>query len=149
MKHLFIYLSLLITTICYGQHVSMNETLGIYEYSHIKEFKDGINTRLDLFAQKMKESNYSDVNITDKGIKGENFFTKMILGSAMEVHFNAFIDFKEGKYKLTINNFRIKDVRYGTVALETIGKNSQKKWVNFINEKLPQVVANLENTDKW
>ncbi len=132
-----------------AQEVSMNETLKIYEYTHIKDFDGGIETRLDLFANKMKELNYSGIEKTEDGIKGENFFTKMILGSAMEVHFNALIMFKEGKYKLTINNFRIKDERYGTVAVETLGKGSQKKWVKFINEQLPQVVANLENTDEW
>ncbi len=133
----------------FAQEVTMNETLKIYEFTQIKEFDGEIENRLDLFANKMKELNYSGTEKTNDGIKGENFFTKMIYGSAMEVHFNALIMFKDGRYKLTINNFRIKDERYGTVAVETLRKSSQKKWVEFINEQLPQVVANLENTDEW
>jgi len=138
-----------ITESSFAQEVTMNETLKIYEFTRIKEFDGGIEKRLDLFSNKMKELNYSGTEKTEDGIKGENFFTKMIYGSAMEVHFNALIMFKDGRYKLTINNFRIKDERYGTVAVETLRKSSQKKWVEFINEQLPQVVANLENTDEW
>ena len=138
-----------ITESSFAQEVTMNETLKIYEFTQIKEFDGEIENRLDLFSNKMKELNYSGTERTEDGIKGENFFTKMIYGSAMEVHFNALIIFKEGRYKLTINNFRIKDERYGTVAVETLRKSSQKKWIQFINEQLPQVVANLKNTDEW
>ncbi len=153
MKKITSILSLILIIITnessFAQEVSMNETLKIYEYTDIREFDLSIENRLNLFANKMKELNYSEVEKFDDGIKGENFFTKMIFGSAMEVHFNSFIMFKEGRYKLTINNFRIKDERYGTVAVETLKKSSQKKWIEFINEQLPQVVSNLENMDKW
>tara|TARA_R110002111_G_scaffold258647_1_gene327916 strand:- start:636 stop:1085 length:450 start_codon:yes stop_codon:yes gene_type:complete len=149
MKKTIFTLLLISTILTYGQEVEMSETLKIYEYTHVKEFDAGIDSRLELFEEKMQELNYSGTEKSDDGIKGENFFTKMIMGSAMEVHYNALIKFKDGRYKLTINNFRIKDERYGTVAVETLRKGAQKKWVKFINEKLPQVVANLENTDKW
>ncbi len=152
MKQTLLIITLVLAVISessFAQQVSMNETLKIHEYSHIKEVNDGINDRLAVFSNKMKELNYSEIDEFEDGIKGENFFTKMITGSAMEVHFNAVIMFKEDRYKLTINNFRIKDVRFGTVALETLKKSSQKKWVQFINEQLPQVVSNLENIDEW
>jgi hypothetical protein len=149
MKKIFAFLFLLFSTLCLSQQVSMNETLKMYEYSHVKDFSGDSAERYKLFVNKMRELNYKNVESFDNGLKGENFFTKMIMGSAMEVHFNALIQFKDGKYKLTINNFTIKDVRYGAVALETLGKGAQKRWVNFINEQLPQVVANLENADKW
>ena len=149
MKKTIFTLLLISTFLTYGQEVKMNETLKIYEYTHVKEFDGGIESRLELFDEKMQELNYSGTEKSDDGIKGENFFTKMIMGSAMEVHYNTLIKFKDGRYKLTINNFRIKDERYGTVAVETLRKGAQKKWVKFINTKLPQVVANLENTDKW
>ena len=129
--------------------VPMNETLKIYEYTHVKEFDGKLTDRLELFVEKMQELSYDEIEKIENGIKGENFVTKMIFGSAMEVHFNVLIKFKDDRYKLTINNFRIKDVRYGTVAVETLRKSSQKKWMEFINEKLPQVIAILENTEKW
>jgi len=152
MKKILLILTLTLAIISessFAQEVTMNETLKIYEFTQVKEFDGEIENRLDHFANKMKELNYSGNEKTEDGIKGENFFTKMIYGSAMEVHFNAFIMFKEGRYKLTINNFRIKDERYGTVAVETLKKSSQKKWVEFINEQLPKVVANLENINEW
>lgn len=152
MRKPLLILTLILTMISkpsFAQEVSLNENLKIYEYTHVKEFDSPIENRLDLFTNKMKELNYSGTEKTNDGIKGENFFTKMIFGSAMEVHFNTLIMFKEGQYKVTINNFRIKDERYGTVAVETLRKSSQKKWVKFINEQLPQVVANIENTDTW
>ena len=64
----------------YGQEVKMNETLKIYEYTHVKEFDGGIESRLELFDEKMQELNYSGTEKSDDGIKGENFFTKMING---------------------------------------------------------------------
>ena len=131
--------------------VSMNEALQIYEYTHIKEYSEAKKERLELFLGNMQELNYEEIVKSGDRINGKNFFTKMILGSAMEVHFNITIKFKDGSYKLILNNFRIKDVRYGTVAVETLGKSSQKRWMNFISNKLPLVVANLEreNTDEW
>lgn len=149
MKNTIFTLFLISTIFTYGQEVEMNETLKIYEYSHVKEFNEEIESRLKLFEEKMQELNYSEIEKSNDGIKGKSFFTKMIFGSAMEVHYNVLIKFKDDRYKLTMNNFRIKDVRYGTVAVETLRRGAQKKWVNFINEQLPQVIANLENTDKW
>jgi len=131
--------------------VPMNETLQIYEYTHIKEYSGATIDRLELFMGNMQELNYEEIAKSEDRIYGKNFFTKMIYGSAMEVHFNTMIKFKDSSYKLIINNFRIKDVRYGTVAVETLGKSSQKKWMNFISNQLPLVIANLEreNTDEW
>lgn len=131
--------------------VPLNETLKIYEYTHIKEYNGNVSDRLELFNEKMEEFNYEDIEVNEDRIKGKNFFTKMIYGSAMEIHFNTVIKFKEGRYKLTINNFRIKDVRYGTVAVETLKKSSQKKWMDFAGTQLPTVIANLEgvSTDEW
>jgi len=130
MKNIILSLILIFTISVansYGQEVTMNETLKIYEYTNVKEFVGGIEDRLELFVEKMQELNYQVDEKADDGIKGENFFTKMILGSAMEVHYNALVKFKGGRYKLTINSFRIKVVRYGTVAVETLRKGSQKK----------------------
>lgn len=148
MKKLFLLL-LFVSAVGFSQQVTMNETLKLYEYTHVKDFSGEATDRSKLFLDKMRELNYENIESFEGGVKAESFVTKMIMGSAMEVHYNALIQFKEGKYRLTINNFRIKDVRYGTVAVETLGKGSQKRWVGFINEQLPQIISNLENIDKW
>ncbi|MFB9055085.1 hypothetical protein ACFFVB_18535 [Formosa undariae] len=132
-----------------AQEVTFNESLNLYEFTKVQEYEGDIQTRLKIFENNLKELNYDDTEISEDRVKGESFFTKMIYGSAMEMHYNALIIFKEGRYKLTINNFKINDVRYGTVALETLKKGSQKRWVSFINENLPQVISNLEKQDTW
>jgi hypothetical protein len=73
----------------------------------------------------------------------------MIFGSAMEVHYNLLLEFKENRYKLLVNNFKVKDVRYGSVAIETLKKRSTGKWVGFINEELPLIISNIETVDDW
>lgn len=138
-----------LNTKSYAQKVELNETTKIYEYSHVKEFTGDTKNRLDLFSDKMKELNYSDISKSENDIKGESFFSKLIMGTAMEIHYQAFIQFKEGRYKLTINKFTIKDQRYGTMPLENLKKKSQERWIELINEKLPDIIQNLENTETW
>ena len=133
----------------FAQKVELNETTKIYEYSHVKDFTGDINSRLDLFSGKMKELNYSDISKSENDIKGESFFSKLIMGSAMEIHYQAFIQLKEGRYKLTINKFAIKDQRYGTMPLENLKKKSQERWIGLINDKLPEIITNIENTETW
>lgn len=133
----------------YAQKVELNETTKIYEYSHVKDFTGDIKSRLDLFSDKMKALNYSDISKSENDIKGESFFSKLITGTAMEIHYQAFMQFKEGRYKLTINKFAIRDQRFGTMPLENLRKKSQQRWIELINEKLPEIIKNLENTDTW
>lgn len=133
----------------FAQTLTLNEATKIYEYSHVKEFTTDTKSRLDIFSEKFKGLNYSNVVKTDIDIKGESYFSKLILGTAMEIHYQVFIQFKEGKYKLTINKFAIKDQRYGAMPLENIGKSSQKKWIEYINQNLPDIIKNIENSDTW
>jgi hypothetical protein len=93
--------------------------------------------------------NYSNISKSENDINGESFFSKLITGTAMEIHYQVFIQFKEGRYKLTINKFAIKDQRYGTMPLENLKKKSQERWIELINEKLPDIIKNLENTETW
>lgn len=138
-----------LTVQSFAQKVELNETTKIYEYSHVKDFTGDIRSRLDLFSAKMKELNYSNISQSENDIKGESFFSKLIMGTALEIHSQAFIQFKEGRYKLTINKFAIKDQRYGTMPLENLKKKSQERWIELINEKLPEIIQNLENTETW
>lgn len=152
MKKITLLLTLLLTifqTTIQAQEVSLNEQSNLYEYSNVSEYEKGKAEKIDQFSNKMKELNYSNINSTDSDVKGENFFSKLILGSAMEIHYNSLILFKEDKYKLILNNFRIKDVRYGTMPLEGLRKKSLEKWVELINEKLPEIVSNLESSTDW
>ena len=146
---IFIAFGPLLTVQSFAQKVELNETTKIYEYSHVKVFTDDRKSRLDLFSVKMKELNYSEVSKSENDITGESFFSKLIMGTAMEIHYQAFIQFKEGRYKLTINKFAIKDQRYGTMPLENLKKKSQERWIELINENLPEIIKNLENIDTW
>lgn len=138
-----------LTVKSYAQEVELNESTKIYEYSHVKDYTGDIKSRLDLFSDKMKELNYSDISKSDDDIRGESFFSKLIMGSAMEIHYQAFIQFNEGRYKFAMNKFTIKDQRYGTMPIENLRKKSQEKWIELINEKLPEIIQNLENTETW
>lgn len=133
----------------FAQTLTLNETTKVFEYSHIKEFAIETKVRLDLFSEKLKGLNYSNVIRTESDIKGESYFSKLIMGTAMEIHYQVFIQIKEGKYKLTINKFAVKDQRYGAMPIENIGKSSQKKWIEYINQNLPDIIKNIENTDTW
>lgn len=146
---IFIVFASSLTVRSFAQKVELNETTKIYEYSHVKDFTGDIKNRLDLFSVKMKELNYSDVSQSENDIKGESFFSKLIMGTAMEIHYQTFIQFKEGRYKLTINKFSIKDQRYGTMPIENLKKKSQVRWIELINEKLPEIIHNIENTESW
>lgn len=152
MKKITLFLTLLLAilqTTIKAQEVSLNEQSNLYEYSNVNEYEKSREEKIDQFSNKMKELNYSNINSTDSDVKGENFFSKLILGSAMEIHYNCLVLIKEDKYKLILNNFRIKDVRYGTMPVEGLRKKSQEKWVELINEKLPEIISNLESSTDW
>lgn len=153
MKKLTMYFAIMFLSInglnTYAQTLALNEATKVFEYSHVKEFTVDAKTRLDLFSEKLKGLNYSNLTRTENDIKGESYFSKLIMGTAMEIHYQAFIQIKEGKYKLTINKFAIKDQRYGAMPIENIGKSSQKKWIEYINQNLPDIIKNIENTDTW
>lgn len=133
----------------YAQTLALNEATKVFEYSHVKEFTVDTKARLDLFSEKLKGLNFSNLTRTENDIKGESYFSKLIMGTAMEIHYQVFIQIKEGKYKLTINKFAIKDQRYGAMPIENIGKSSQKKWIEYINQNLPDLIKNIENSDTW
>jgi len=146
---LFIVLLFSIVGNAIAQSVVQNETTKVFEYANIKEFTGDTKARIDLFANKFKELNYSNISSSENDIKGESFFTKIIMGTSMEVHYQVFIQFKENKYKIIINKFVIKDQRYGATPIENISKSSQKRWLEYINENLPTIIKNIESTETW
>jgi|GEM_PF-3642774 hypothetical protein len=140
---------LLITANLYSQEVKLNEEINLYEYSHVKDLDVEKPAKIDLFLTQLRKLNYTNIESGTDFIKADNFVTKMIFGSAMEVHYNLLLEFKENRYKLLVNNFKVKDVRYGSVAIETLKKRSTRKWVGFINEELPLIISNIETVDDW
>jgi len=146
MKNLLIISCLCLLNInAISQKITISNSSKKYEYSHVKEFEGNVGDRLTLFEKKMNELNYSNVNSSDNQIKGESFITKVLTGTAMEVHYNLVIQLKEGRYRLAVNDFTIKDQRFGTYILEDLKERSQKRWVSFINEKLPDIIKNVES----
>jgi len=143
---LFIYV---FTFFGFSQELTLNEELNIYNYEVVKDLQITVAERLDIFEKKLKELNYNNIVKDETSIKSESFVTKMIFGSAMEVHYNVYIQFKEDRYKLLLNDFTVNDVRFGKVAIETMKKSSRKRWIGFINKELPQILANIENTSSW
>ena len=140
---------LLITANLYSQEVKLNQEINLYEYSHVKNLDVEKSAKIDLFLTQLRKLNYTNIESGTDFIKADNFVTKMIFGSAMEVHYNLLLEFKENRYKLLVNNFKVKDVRYGSVAIETLKKRSTGKWVGFINEELPLIISNIETVDDW
>jgi hypothetical protein len=140
---------LLITASLYSQEVKLNQEINLYEYSHVKNLDVEKSAKIDLFLTQLRKLNYTTIESGTDFIKADNFVTKMIFGSAMEVHYNLLLEFKENRYKLLVNNFKVKDVRYGSVAIETLKKRSTRKWVGFINEELPLIISNIETVDDW
>ena len=140
---------LLITASLYSQELKLNQEINLYEYSHVKNLDVEKSAKIDLFLTQLRKLNYTNIESGTDFIKADNFVTKMIFGSAMEVHYNLLLEFKENRYKLLVNNFKVKDLRYGSVAIETLKKRSTGKWVGFINEELPLIISNIETVDDW
>jgi len=140
---------LLITASLYSQELKLNQEINLYEYSHVKNLDVEKSAKIDLFLTQLRKINYTNIESGTDFIKADNFVTKMIFGSAMEVHYNLLLEFKENRYKLLVNNFKVKDLRYGSVAIETLKKRSTGKWVGFINEELPLIISNIETVDDW
>lgn len=148
MKSFLIVLFSINSLCAFSQELTLNEKKGIYEFSETNNNTDN-NFSVNRFYNSMKDLNYNSLIKSDKEVKGENFFSKKIFGSAMEVHYNAIVKFKDNKYKIVLNSFRIKDVRYGTMPIEELKKRSRKKWIKLINERLPKIVENLKLKEEW
>lgn len=146
MKKLFILL--LLTSFSYAQELVLNAETNIYEFTKIVE-SDSIPFYKESFVKNLRKLNYKNIVVEDSNISAENFYTKIILGTTIQVNYQVLIDFKETKYKLRINKFVMDERRWAPIPLENI-KSGKKKWIKNINENLPNIVKALESKlDNW
>jgi hypothetical protein len=132
-----------------GQELILNESVGFYEYTLIKESSD---SSIEIkFKNRLNELNYKNVNYQDNFISGEGMTNHLVGGFAtVEIKYLVKVSFKQGKYKLTITNFVLTD-KNGSNPIEGMG-SFKNKWVRIINEKLPEIVNNiqsLKNEEDW
>ena len=142
-------LILFISTSCFAQSVELNPDTKIYEVVVIDSLDTSPEDRLESFKKQMTALSYEDVNTSENSLSGQSYFTKKIYGSAMEVHFNTVIDFKDDRYRITFNKFYVNDVRYGQYTFEDMKKSNRKRWIDLVNEKIPEIISRLKYIDNW
>jgi len=145
----FYILLFFISTTCFAQSVELNPDTKIYEVVVIDSLDTSPEDRLELFKKQMTALSYEDVNASENSLSGQSYFTKKIYGSAMEVHFNTVIDFKDNRYRITFNKFYVNDVRYGQYTFEDMKKSNRKRWIDLVNEKIPEIISQLKYIDNW
>lgn len=145
----FYILLFFISTTCFAQSVELNPDTKIYEVVVIDSLDTSPEDRLESFKKQMTALSYEDVNASENSLSGQSYFTKKIYGSAMEVHFNTVIDFKDNRYRITFNKFYVNDVRYGQYTFEDMKKSNRKRWIDLVNEKIPEIISQLKYIDNW
>lgn len=146
MKKIILLFLFCISSITYSQEISLNETSSLYSYSHVKDSSE-VNL-INTLDTRLKSIGYSNVIKSDSSLSGENFFSVIILGTPVQVHYNVFIEFQETKYKLTVNKFVLEDRRWSPVPLENI-KTGKSRWIKKINENLPKILKAIEQKSTW
>jgi hypothetical protein len=129
----------------FSQELKLNDVNSLYEYSHIKE---STNTTINDIEKNISALKYTNIYKSENTISGENYFSVLIMGTPLQVHYYASIEFKENKYKLTINKFIIEDKRWSPIPLENI-KTGRSRWIKKINENLPKIVKSIETISTW
>lgn len=145
----FYILLFFISTTCFAQSVELNPDTKIYEVVIIDSLDTAPEDRLESFKKQMTALSYEDVNASENSLSGQSYFTKKIFGSAMEVHYNTVIDFKDNRYRITFNKFYVNDVRYGQYTFEDMKKSHRKRWIDLVNEKIPEIISRLKYIDNW
>ena len=146
MKKIVLLFLFCISSITYSQEISLNEISSLYSYSHVK---DSLEVNLiNTLDTRLKSIGYSNVIKSDSSLSGENFFSVIILGTPVQVHYNVFIEFQETKYKLIVNKFVLEDRRWSPIPLENI-KTGKSKWIKKINENLPKILKAIEKKSTW
>ena len=143
-KVILIIVIIAVASLSMAQELKFNKEIGFYEYANVKEHSNP-DVKNMLITQ-MKRLNINEINDSGNEINGFGFFTHMIgTGQVVEFYYKVRIIFKDGRYKLIINNFELQDYKQRT-RLEDL-KYMKKKWVSTVNDKLPAIVKQLENFD--
>ena len=140
-----VLLFLFIPFIGFSQEIQMNDINSLYEYSHIR---DSTNTTINELEKNILALKYSNIAKSENTLSGENYFSVMILGTPVQVHYFISVEFKENKYKLNISKFILEDRRWSPVPLENI-KSGKSKWIKKINENLPKIIKSIETISNW
>ena len=146
MKNLLLLFMILPVLLFSQEKITLNESTSLYQYSLIKEYQSV--SQVDNITKNMKTLNYTNVVVDESSIKGENYFSVIIMGTPMQVNYLVFIDLKESKYKMIITKFIIEDKRWSPVPLENI-KSGKNRWIEKINENLPKIIKALESKSDW
>ena len=146
-----VFVSVLLVNFTYAQEVELNHKTKLNEYSCVETFNGSMTDQIELLKGNLQSLGYDHIESSSSKVRGENFFSKIITGTSMEVHYQVLLLFKEDRYKLIVNGFTIKDQRYGSVKLESLRKKSQARWIALINEKLPSIINNIKEipSDDW
>lgn len=147
MKKLFFAFLIVCSSVSFAQEITLNSETKVFEHEYVKENSESTQNLIQIFESKLKGLNYKDINITADKITAGNFFSKLIMGTPLEIRYNLTIEFKEGRYKVNFNKFIIEDKRFGSVPLEDI-KSGKNKWIKTINEKLPDLISAIESKSK-
>lgn len=145
MKKILLLIFVLATVTCFGQELKLNDS-SKYEYT---EVVDKVLEK-DSFVKKLKELNYTDLEISESEIIAYNFVSESIMSFSVEMKYRTTIEFKESRHRIKISNIIIKDHK-STFNLEDM-KSQQKKWVKNFNSKLPKIISDLKdnnNNDDW
>ncbi|WCM42456.1 hypothetical protein MG290_01940 [Flavobacterium sp. CBA20B-1] len=122
--------------------VKFSDDLKLFQYKYQRTAEI---ISLEDFKKKLIELNFVDFINIDNTIYAKNFFTKMIYGSAMEIHYSIKIEKTQNNISIIFSNFKINDVRYGKVALEELKSKHQKRWIEEIDKRIPGVINQINN----
>lgn len=147
---LFILLSITITNAQTSQvDLILNPTTSLYEYSEIQSTDFSTTDFKTHFEKKLALLNFKDIVSSDNTVKGESFISFLIMGTTIQVHYQIFIEYRDGKYKLLINRFVLDDKRWSPIPLEDM-KSHTKKWIKEISKKLPPIISALKSPpEEW
>jgi hypothetical protein len=146
MKKFILLLLLFFPFIGSSQEILLNDFTSLYEYSHIKDFQS--DNQINDFERNFKALNYSNVLKDENSISGENYFSVLIMGTPLQVHYFVYLEFKKTKYKISINKFIIEDKRWSPIPIENI-KRGKSKWIKKINENIPNIIKSIESNSDW
>ena len=146
-KILFVFI--LFTSLGFSQELKLNENTNIYEFSKVYEINSPSDEVVKNLISNFKNLNYTNIISEEDRISAESFYSKLIMGTTLQVKYQVIYEFKDDKYRLLINKFIVDDKRWSPIPLENL-KSHTKRWIKDINQNLPIIVKALESSpEKW
>lgn len=124
------------------QILNISSDSGLYEWSEVYQASDV----QDKIESQLRRTNYEILTSSQDLIEAKGLASHMVGGFApVEINYKVLVQFKEGRYKLTLTAWYLNDGRANT-RLEDL-KGATKKWLKIINEKLPSIITSINNYD--